>query len=149
MTEKKKNETSSEKLHTDTHNATERLAQLSNHINNEQRDPTPRNRRRRHASQPNALPADHSDVLGQLRTLKKIANNPNPSNTGYIRQKQAGKLWVRERVDKLLDQGSFVEVGSASGTVKWKYLGGIKEEPEDFVPSNNVQGNFSPKHPRQ
>ncbi|KAF1356767.1 carboxyl transferase, partial [Delphinella strobiligena] len=54
--------------------------------------------------------------------------------------KQAGKLWVRERVNKLVDEGSFREVGSVSGTVEWKHLGGTKEEPEDFTPSNNVQG---------
>jgi acetyl-CoA carboxylase carboxyltransferase component len=47
---------------------------------------------------------------------------------------------VRERVDQLIDPGSFQEVGSVSGTVKWKQLGSIKEEPEEYVPSNNVQG---------
>jgi len=49
---------------------------------------------------------------------------------------------VRERVEQLLDPGSFQEVGSVSGTVKWKQLGPVKEEPEDYVPSNNVQGMF-------
>jgi acetyl-CoA carboxylase carboxyltransferase component len=58
----------------------------------------------------------------------------------YVRQKQAGKLWVRERVEQLLDPGSFQEVGSVSGTVKWKQLGPVKEEPEEYMPSNNVQG---------
>jgi acetyl-CoA carboxylase carboxyltransferase component len=57
-----------------------------------------------------------------------------------VRQKQAGKLWVRERVEQLLDPGSFQEVGSVSGTVTWKQLGPVKEEPVDYVPSNNVQG---------
>lgn len=47
---------------------------------------------------------------------------------------------MRERVDQLLDPGSFQEVGSVSGTVQWKKLAGIKEEPVSFIPSNNVQG---------
>ena len=47
---------------------------------------------------------------------------------------------MRERVEQLLDPGSFQEVGSVSGTVKWKQLGPVKEEPEEYVPSNNVQG---------
>jgi acetyl-CoA carboxylase carboxyltransferase component len=70
----------------------------------------------------------------------QIAATPDANNRGYVRQKQAGKLWVRERVEQLLDPGSFQEVGSVSGTVKWKQLSPIKEEPVDFVPSNNVQG---------
>jgi acetyl-CoA carboxylase carboxyltransferase component len=47
---------------------------------------------------------------------------------------------VRERVEQLLDAGSFHEVGSVSGTVKWRQTGPSKEEPIDYVPSNNVQG---------
>lgn len=123
--------------------ATARIAQLSKHldVNNEEKA-LPR-RRKRQGTKDSTLPADYADVLGHLRTLKAIANNPGPSNTGYVRQKQAGKLWVRERVEKLLDEKSFIEVGSASGTVKWKYLGGTREEPEEFVPSNNVQGTFA------
>lgn len=57
-----------------------------------------------------------------------------------MRQKQAGKLWVRERVLALLDAGSFREVGSVSGTVEWRKLSGTREEPVSYVPSNNVQG---------
>jgi acetyl-CoA carboxylase carboxyltransferase component len=60
---------------------------------------------------------------------------------------RAGKLWVRERVEQLLDPGSFQEVGSVSGTVKWKQLGPVKEEPEEYVPSNNVQGMYGMKDP--
>jgi len=78
--------------------------------------------------------------LGQLKAIRKIANTPDPNRTGYVRQKQAGKLWVRERIDQLLDNGSFREVGSVSGKVKWKQLDALREEPEDFTPSNNVQG---------
>lgn len=111
-----------------------RLEQVSSHI----APNTPKRRRRKAAD--SDLPADYSDILGHIATLRKKAATPDPSNRGYLRQKQAGKLWVRERVDQLLDKGSFQEVGSVSGTVKWKQVGPLKEEPEEFVPSNNVQG---------
>jgi len=114
--------------------AKDRLAQVSNHI----APNTPKRRRKK--SLEAELPADYSDILGQIATLRKIAATPDPNNRGYVRQKQAGKLWVRERVEQLLDPGSFVEVGSVSGTVKWNQLGPVKEEPVDYVPSNNVQG---------
>ncbi|KAL5433451.1 hypothetical protein PMIN07_009792 [Paraphaeosphaeria minitans] len=114
--------------------ARERLKQISSHI-----EPNTQKKRRRRKPDSD-LPADYSDILGQVAALRKIAATPDPNNRGYVRQKQAGKLWVRERVEQLLDPGSFQEVGSVSGTVKWKQLGGIKEEPEGYVPSNNVQG---------
>lgn len=118
----------------DTTTATDRLAQVSAHI----APNTPKRRRRKTAS--SALPADYSDILGQINALQKIASTPDPKNRGYVRQKAAGKLWVRERVEQLLDPGSFQEVGSVSGTVKWKQTGPRSEEPESYVPSNNVQG---------
>ncbi|KAF2638721.1 propionyl-CoA carboxylase-like protein [Massarina eburnea CBS 473.64] len=115
--------------------AKERLAQVTSHV-----APNTSKKRQRKRSAENDLPADYSDILSQLSTLRTIAATPDPSNRGYVRQKQAGKLWVRERVEQLLDPGSFQEVGSVSGTVRWKKLGGVKEEPVDYVPSNNVQG---------
>ncbi|PYI33223.1 ClpP/crotonase [Aspergillus indologenus CBS 114.80] len=86
------------------------------------------------------LPADYSDVLAQIDTLRSIAATPDASRRGYIRQKQAGKLWVRERLEALLDPGSFTEIGSLSGTVTWEQIGPMREKPVAFVPSNNVQG---------
>ncbi|KAE8824075.1 hypothetical protein HRS9139_09257 [Pyrenophora teres f. teres] len=91
-------------------------------------------------SAPTSLQTSLGDEGRRIATLRNIAATPDTSNRGYVRQKQAGKLWVRERVEQLLDPGSFQEVGSVSGTVKWKQLGPVKEEPVDFVPSNNVQG---------
>ncbi|KAL3422911.1 methylcrotonoyl-CoA carboxylase beta chain, mitochondrial [Phlyctema vagabunda] len=85
-------------------------------------------------------PADYSDVLSQLQTLRNIASTPDLESRGYIRQKQAGKLWVRERVLALLDEGTFREIGSVSGSVTWKRVSSQKEEPVSFIPSNNVQG---------
>jgi acetyl-CoA carboxylase carboxyltransferase component len=109
----------------------QRLSQVADHV-------APK--KRRASKKKDDLPADYSDILSQLDSLRTIANTPDTKNNGYVRQKQAGKLWVRERVLQLLDKDSFHEVGSVSGTVKWKKLDGIKEEPESYIPSNNVQG---------
>lgn len=120
--------------------AASRAAQVSGHLEGQAPAEANHGRRKRRKAAEDDLPADYSDILGQLKILRTMAKTPDTSKTGYVRQKQAGKLWVRERVDQLLDPGSFREVGSVSGTVKWKQLGGVKEEPESFVPSNNVQG---------
>lgn len=86
------------------------------------------------------LPPDYSDVLSHINTLRTLATTPDPSRRGYIRQKQAGKLWVRERLEQLLDPDSFQEIGSLSGTVTWEKTGPMREKPVAFTPSNNVQG---------
>ncbi|THY38551.1 ClpP/crotonase [Aureobasidium pullulans] len=117
--------------------AKERLDQVNSHL----ATGTPKNQSRKRGSRSaSALPSDYSDVLGQIAILQRIAATPDTGNRGYVRQKKAGKLWVQERIQQLLDFGSFRPVGSVSGTVKWKQSGGTKEEPIGFVPSNNVQG---------
>ena len=113
-------------------NPNDRLSQIAGHV-------AP-SKRRRASKVKDELPANYSDILGQLDSLRTIASTPDTKNRGYVRQKQAGKLWVRERVLELLDEGSFREVGSVSGTVEWRKLGGTKEEPVSYIPSNNVQG---------
>jgi acetyl-CoA carboxylase carboxyltransferase component len=131
--------------------AQERLTQVQKHIDKSKDVPTKaesssqpnthkRRTRRRQSQQDTDLPADYSDILGQIKTLQTMASTPDPTNRGYIRQKKAGKLWVRERVEAFVDPGTFREVGSVSGTVKWKQLGPEREEPEEYIPSNNVQG---------
>jgi acetyl-CoA carboxylase carboxyltransferase component len=112
-------------------NPSQRLSQVAAHI---------ATKKKRMPKNKDELPADYSDILSTLTSLRTIASTPSTANKGYVRQKQAGKLWVRERVLQLLDEGSFHEVGSVSGTVKWKKLEGTKEEPVSYVPSNNVQG---------
>ena len=108
-----------------------RLEQVQSHVsgNNSEANTSKTRRRKKEKSGEDELPADYSDILGQIATLKKIAATPDTSARGYIRQKQAGKLWVRERVDALLDPGSFKEVGSVSGEVSWKKVGYAREEP--------------------
>ncbi|KAJ6132436.1 hypothetical protein N7471_007651 [Penicillium samsonianum] len=118
--------------------ATDRLHQVSSHIS--PLKDQPRKPKSKSKSTANRLPADHSDVLGQLATLRAIAAKPDPNNRGYVRQKQAGKLWVRERIEQLLDPNSFQEIGSVSGTVTWQKTAPMREKPVSFVPSNNIQG---------
>jgi hypothetical protein len=52
-------------------------------------------------------PADWSDVLEEFDDVRKIAQTPRVDTTGYRRHKESGKLWVRERLDLLLDAGTF------------------------------------------
>ncbi|KAI5356498.1 Putative acetyl-coenzyme A carboxyltransferase, ClpP/crotonase-like domain superfamily [Septoria linicola] len=122
--------------------ATERVKQVSEHISSEGDSSSTANsgRRRRKAKKDDELPADYSDILGHLTKLREMANTPDHSRRGYVRQKQDGKLWVRERIHQLVDKDSFQEIGEATGHVKWKSLGGEREEPESFTPHNNVQG---------
>ncbi|KAI0803482.1 ClpP/crotonase [Xylaria sp. FL0064] len=129
--------------------ARERVQQVSSHIASPQppKDDVSRSPTRRSRKQvPTAAgpPADYSDRLGQIATLEKLARTPDINHRGYARQKKAGKLWVRERVEALLDDGSLQEIGSVAGDVTWskeKGEDGVeKEVVSAFTPSNSVQG---------
>ena len=52
------------------------------------------------------------------------------------RQHDGGKLTVRERVDRLLDPGSFHEIGGLAGVAQY----GADGELADFTPANLVMG---------
>ena len=52
------------------------------------------------------------------------------------RQRDGGKLTVRERVDRLLDPGSFHEIGGLAGVAQY----GADGELADFTPANLVMG---------
>jgi hypothetical protein len=67
---------------TSSENAKDRLAQVSSHI-----EPNTIKRRRKKGTDGD-LPADYSDILGQIATLRKIAATPDANNRGYVRQKQ-------------------------------------------------------------
>ncbi|CZT25744.1 probable methylcrotonyl-CoA carboxylase beta chain, mitochondrial precursor [Ramularia collo-cygni] len=127
--------------------ATERATQLSNHLSPQNDTSSPPSRRRRKEKK-DELPADYSDILSQLSTLRKLANTPDNTRRGFVSQRKAGKLWVRDRITRLLDADSFKEIGGLTGTVTWKSLGGEREEPESFLPHNNVQG-FGKLHGRK
>ena len=105
--------------------ASQRVAQVSGHI--DAANPSePNTSRRRRRAKKDDLPADWSDVLDQVKILQQMAATPDPTKTGYVRQKQAGKLWVRDRVDQLLDPGSFRDIGSVAGTAKWKKIDALR-----------------------
>lgn len=53
-----------------------------------------------------------------------------------LKQKSRGKLTVRERIDKLLDPGSFREVGGIAGKAQYDEEGNLV----DFMPANTVMG---------
>lgn len=125
-----------------TEKAEQRLEQVKQHIGTKSKTRRPKKVRISEG------PADWSDVTAELDHIRKLAQTPRTATTGYIRHKEAGKLWVRERVEMLLDPGSFREVGSAAGTVTWikanpnseTIIEAEKESVGDFTPSNNVQG---------
>jgi acetyl-CoA carboxylase carboxyltransferase component len=54
------------------------------------------------------------------------------------RQHAAGKLTVRERIDRLLDPGSFREVGTLAGAARYEGTALV-----EFVPANQVAGHGS------
>lgn len=129
--------------------ASARLRQVGGHLSSGQAhgaaSSTPRRQRKKDK---NAPPSDWSDIRGQIDAIQKIGRTPPVNSRGYIRQKKAGKLWVRERIDALLDPGSFHEVGSVAGTIDWKTPArdphssstSQVDEIRGFTPSNNVQG---------
>lgn len=126
-------------------NAAARVDMVAKHLPpNPQSKSAQKSRRKR-----SELPRDYSDITNQLNQLRDIAGTPNQNSRGYARQMQAGKLWVRDRIEKLVDKDSFNEVGSVSGTVKWKNASPTSDTITDFIPSNNIQGKKSRRHTQQ
>jgi acetyl-CoA carboxylase carboxyltransferase component len=52
------------------------------------------------------------------------------------RQRQAGRLTIRERIDGLVDQGSFREVGELAGMARYDAQGRL----DSFQPANRITG---------
>ncbi|KAI0360456.1 propionyl-CoA carboxylase [Trametes cingulata] len=76
-------------------------------------------------------------AVAKIRRIQQTVGTPNNDDPGYVRQKKNGKLWVRERLAALLDQDSFVEVGSLTGKpVLDEKTGQMKE----FIPANMIIG---------
>ena len=71
-------------------------------------------------------------AVAKIRQIRQLNSTPNPSDPGYARQKQNGKLWVRERLAALLDDASFVEIGSLTGKPTIDEKTG---ELKDFLPA--------------
>ena len=78
-------------------------------------------------------------VLGEVTLLQQFAKQrlaPGSNDPGVVRQRSRGKLTCRERIDLLLDEGSFREVGSVAGFASYDEEGTIT----GFTPANSVGG---------
>ena len=73
--------------------------------------------------------------LEELRERERLAAALGGADK-IERQHQGGRLTVRERVDGLVDQGSFHEVGAIAGRARYDSEGRLTE----LVPSNCVMG---------
>ena len=75
------------------------------------------------------------DVAAMQRlALERLA--PDSDDPGVVRQRSRGKLTCRERIDVLLDAGSFREVGSIAGFATYDEDGTVAA----FTPANHVGG---------
>ncbi len=78
-------------------------------------------------------------MLAEVRALRTIAAKRFESDStdpGVLRQRQRGKLTCRERIDLLLDPGSFREIGSIAGFTDYDSNGRVS----GFTPANHVGG---------
>lgn len=76
-----------------------------------------------------------NDELDELARRKKLAGQMGGPEK-VQRQHDNGKLTVRERIERLLDSGSFQEVGAAAGSAQYDTDGKLTH----FRPSNQVVG---------
>ncbi|PWE16661.1 methylmalonyl-CoA carboxyltransferase [Marinicauda salina] len=75
------------------------------------------------------------DEIEELRKRRELARGMGGPEK-LARQRAAGRLNVRERIDQLLDAGSFREVGSIAGSAEYDAAGALT----DFKPANCVFG---------
>ena len=75
------------------------------------------------------------DEIAHLRKRQALAHNMGGAEK-LARQKAAGRLNVRERLDLLLDPGSLREIGSLTGKARTNAEGGF----EGFSPANCIFG---------
>jgi len=76
------------------------------------------------------------DAVRQLQALAHARLAPGSTDPGVVRQRNRGKLTCRERIDLLLDPGSFREVGSIAGFASYDADGQIA----DFTAASHVGG---------
>ena len=76
------------------------------------------------------------DQVNTLQTLAKRRLAHGSEDPGVVRQRSRNKLTCRERIELLLDEGSFHEVGSVAGFASYDEEGNIIA----FTPSNHVGG---------
>lgn len=78
-------------------------------------------------------------TLDEVATLQRLAHErlqPGSVEPGVLRQRSRGKLTCRERIDLMLDEGTFREVGSVTGFASYDEDGSIAA----FTPANHVGG---------
>ena len=78
-------------------------------------------------------------MLEDVATMQRLALErlaPGSEDPGVVRQRSRGKLTCRERIDLLLDDGTFREVGSIAGFASYDDEGAITA----FTPANHVGG---------
>jgi acetyl-CoA carboxylase carboxyltransferase component len=73
--------------------------------------------------------------LDELRARERMAREMGGTDK-VQRQHAGGRLTVRERIDGLIDQGSFHEVGAIAGKAEYDEAGALK----NLTPSNCVMG---------
>src|SRR3546814_6311158 len=73
--------------------------------------------------------------IAELRRREEFARRMGGPDK-VKRQHDGGKLTVRERIDQLLDAGSFHEIGAIAGRAQY----GADGELQDFSPTNFVFG---------
>ena len=88
-----------------------------------------------------SLPADETwmPMLDKVAALQAIAHKrlaPGSNDPGVVRQRNRRKLTCRERIDGLLDRGSFREIGSLAGFATFDEEGDVLE----FTPASHVGG---------
>jgi acetyl/propionyl-CoA carboxylase alpha subunit/acetyl-CoA carboxylase carboxyltransferase component len=96
--------------------------------------------RSRDSSAPRSYGTDSwAPVLADVQALQAMAHRrfaPDSKDPGVLRQRKRGKLTCRERIDLLLDAGSFREVGSLAGFADYDDDGRVT----GFTPANHVGG---------
>lgn len=78
-------------------------------------------------------------ILEEIQVLKNMALArlaPGSIDPGVVRQRSRGKLTCRERIELLLDDGSFREIGSVAGFTTYDEEGNVMA----FTPANHVGG---------
>src|SRR3954465_10555948 len=71
--------------------------------------------------------------IAELRRREELARRMGGADK-VRRQHEAGKLTVRERIDRLLDPGSFPEIGAPPGKTRYGDDGELLElTPANFV----------------
>ena len=90
-------------------------------------------------AQPERRDDTWAQMLEDVATMQALAHKrlaPGSTERGVVRQRSRGKLTCRERIDLLLDDGSFHEIGSIAGFASYDEDGAIT----DFTPANHVGG---------